>query len=714
MNLNSRLFRTMLLLLLMNGCLIETPESPTWELDLVIPLIDEKYPLSDMVGPISGDSSNGYIDLFDSLDILRLNVRDTIGTIVLDSSKLTVGGIGTISILQEIGALELNNFGSGEDFQSQSLSEISDAVRDAPNGIDILVPDFMLDPIDNRMAIANVVEATMEQGIIRISINNGFIDAPNSGIPLTNMKIVLSDSMGTELGSALYNRIGPDSTETRDIDLAGKTFFPPLFTTTTGGSPGTSGEINFNINATSKAGRVIISVQFVDFLASRVKGNFPPAEIEISGSNQLGIPGSTELISGRFRSDTDDMIISIENRLQVPLKASLLLPNFVDPVTKLPETVRWDSIAPGELITQRIVLAGDDLINPADSTLPLTTLEYVFAGTTLTVGGLSIISKDDAIALSIELDTLRFLSWKANFDETIPTTETNISDMPEGFAGISLEDVELRLNLHNSISVPMFLDLIIKGTNTVFGDSVLLELKDAELLSPPLFSTQPETTQIVFKKDFTCVNAVCDSLGVDEKDIVDFFNILPDNISISGTASLSGLGVVAVGQSMGGDFHLLVPFSFSLDSIAKFLPATFNTIAAFEDEQKEQIENNILYAIVESELVNSFPLSGSVSLLITDDSTKFNAHPDSLDVDTLLTFVLPDTDPDMGIFSRTERDSVFLDSSIIRIFTRGDEHYIKPLIVLKSTDGMPRTVTASNFISIKSVMTFRVKINPNE
>ncbi|MCH8306362.1 MAG: hypothetical protein IIB94_14715, partial [Candidatus Marinimicrobia bacterium] len=88
MNLNSRLFRTMLLLVLMNGCLIETPESPTWELNLVIPLIDEKYPLSDMVGPISGDSSNGYIDL-DSLDILRLNVRDTIGTILLDSSKLT-------------------------------------------------------------------------------------------------------------------------------------------------------------------------------------------------------------------------------------------------------------------------------------------------------------------------------------------------------------------------------------------------------------------------------------------------------------------------------------------------------------------------------------------------------------------------------------------------------------------------------------------------
>ena len=163
---------------------------------------------------------------------------------------------------------------------------------------------------------------------------------------------------------------------------------------------------------------------------------------------------------------------------------------------------------------------------------------------------------------------------------------------------------------------------------------------------------------------------------------------------------------------MGGDYQFIVPFSFSLDSIAKFVPATFNTIAAFEDEQKEQIENNILFAIVESELVNSFPFSGTLSLLITDDSTKFNAHPDSLDVDTLLTFVLPDTDPDMGIFSAVRQDSVFLDSALIRIFTRGEEHYLKPLIELKSTDGKPRTVTASDFIAIKSVMTFRIKINP--
>ena len=282
--------------------------------------------------------------------------------------------------------------------------------------------------------------------------------------------------------------------------------------------------------------------------------------------------------------------------------------------------------------------------------------------------------------------------------------------MPEGFAGISLEDVRLILNLRNTISVPMFLDLNIMGTNTILNSRAELALVDAELRSPPLFSLQPETTQIVFKKDSTCVNAVCEPSG--ETDIVDFFNILPDNISISGEASLLGVGVVSVGQSMSGDYQLIVPFSFSLDSIAKFVPSTFSTIAALEDKQKEQIENNILYAIVESELVNSFPFGGTVSLLITDDLTKFDVHPDSLDVDTLLTFVLPDTDPDMGIFTAIKRDSVFLDSSIIRIFTRGEEHYLKPLIELKSTDGKPRTVTASNFIRIKSVMTFRIKINP--
>ena len=696
----------MLLLVLMNGCLIESPESPTWEVNLAIPLIDEKYPLSDLVGPIAGDSSNGFIDL-DSLDILRLNVRDTIGTIELDESRLTVRGIGLISVSEVIGPLTLNNLGDDQVFESQTLSSMSEAVAAAPNGTSVPVPGFSLSPIDNDVAITDVEEATIEQGIIRISIYNGFIDAPNSGIPLTNMQIVLTDVNNTVIGTALYDRIGPDSTETRDIDLAGKSFVVPLTTTTTGESPGTS---NFEINSASKAGKIRVTVQFIGpFIASRVKGNIPSTNIKISESIPLAISGSTELISGRFSSKTDEMILTINNGLQVPLSASLLLPNFIDFTTNLPETVIWDSIPPGGSETQRVDLRGDSLTNPAGE-FPLTNIEYIFEATTLSPGSSSIISEDDDIELVIVLDTLRFLRWKANFDETIPTTETNIKDMPEGFAGISLEDVRLILNLHNTISVPMFLDLNIMGTNTILNSRAELALVDAELRSPPLFSLQPETTQIVFKKDSTCVNAVCEPSG--ETDIVDFFNILPDNISISGEASLLGVGVVSVGQSMGGDFQLIVPFSFSLDSIAKFVPSTFSTIAALEDKQKEQIENNILYAIVESELVNSFPFGGTVSLLITDDLTKFDVHPDSLDVDTLLTFVLPDTDPDMGIFTAIKRDSVFLDSSIIRIFTRGEEHYLKPLIELKSTDGKPRTVTASNFIRIKSVMTFRIKINP--
>ena len=696
----------MLLLVLMNGCLIESPESPTWEVNLAIPLIDEKYPLSDLVGPIAGDSSNGFIDL-DSLDILRLNVRDTIGTIELDESRLTVRGIGLISVSEVIGPLTLNNLGDDQVFESQTLSSMSEAVAAAPNGTSVPVPGFSLSPIDNDVAITDVEEATIEQGIIRISIYNGFIDAPNSGIPLTNMQIMLTDVNNTVIGTALYDRIGPDSTETRDIDLAGKSFVVPLTTTTTGESPGTS---NFEINSASKAGKIRVTVQFIGpFIASRVKGNIPSTNIKISESIPLAISGSTELISGRFSSVTDEMILTINNGLQVPLSASLLLPNFIDFTTNLPETVIWDSIPPGGSETQRVDLRGDSLTNPAGE-FPLTNIEYIFEATTLSPGSSSIISEDDAVELVIVLDTLRFLRWKANFDETIPTTETNIKDMPEGFAGISLEDVRLILNLHNTISVPMFLDLNIMGTNTILNSRAELALVDAELRSPPLFSLQPETTQIVFKKDSTCVNAVCEPSG--ETDIVDFFNILPDNISISGEASLLGVGVVSVGQSMSGDYQLIVPFSFSLDSIAKFVPSTFSTIAALEDKQKELIENNILYAIVESELVNSFPFGGTVSLLITDDLTKFDVHPDSLDVDTLLTFVLPDTDPDMGIFTAIKRDSVFLDSSIIRIFTRGEEHYLKPLIELKSTDGKPRTVTASNFIRIKSVMTFRIKINP--
>ena len=411
------------------------------------------------------------------------------------------------------------------------------------------------------------------------------------------------------------------------------------------------------------------------------------------------------------------MIITIENLLQVPLRASLTLPNFIDSISETAETSVWDSIPPGATESDTIFLGGDSLTNP-DGGVPLTDIEYIFQAQTLTSGPSNTVTEDDAVILTIKLDTLRFKRWKANFDETIPTTESNIEGMPEGFEGISLEDVELFINLKNSLSVPMLLDLSIVGTNSIFDTSVTLILSQTRIGSPILFNAEPESTIILFKKDSTCVTTSlkreCLPVPVGKTDIVKFFNILPDRIRISGKTDLKGEGVVAIGQSMGGDYQLKVPFSLSLKDTARFVPATLNTIAAFDDEQKEQIENNILYAIVESQLTNGFPLSGTVSLLISADSTSFNVHPDSfgVEIDTLLTFVLPDTDPENEIFVAFRRDSIVLDTSKINIFTRGGEHYIKPLITLNSTDGKPRSIKPSDFIAIRSIMTFRVRINP--
>ncbi|MCH7619931.1 MAG: hypothetical protein IH880_09235 [Candidatus Marinimicrobia bacterium] len=690
---------------------MESPESPSWELDLVIPLIDEIYPLGDLQGPIEDDSSNGFIDVTAD-NILRLNVQDTIGTVTLGENSLTVRGIKPDPIIEEIGPIELDDFGSDQAFQSLTLVEMLPILNSVPDGTTMEIISFGLTPVENDIGITGVDEAEMEQGIIRISVYNGFIDAPNSGIPITNLRIVLTDANSVQLGSAEFDRIGPDSTEVREIDLAGKSFVTPISSTTTGDSPGSPA---FTVNSTSRNGRIIISIEFVPpFIVSSVTGDVPPINIEVMNSIPLLISGSTELISGRFRSNTEDLIISIENRLQIPLGATLILPNFIDSSLVTAESVVWDNILPGATELRTISLGGDSLTNPAGD-VPLTEIEYIFQAVTLTSGSSSTVTKDDEVVLTIQLDTLRFQRWKANFDETIPTTETNIEDMPEGFAGINLEDVQLFINLENSISVPMSLDLNILGTNSIFGTSAELILRDAKIESPFLFSTEPESTVILFKKDSTCVTTSlkreCLSVGEND-DIVDFFNILPDKIRISGEANLSGIGVVAIGQSMGGDYQLKVPFSFSLDSTVKFVPATLNTIAAFDEEQKEQIEKNILYAIVESQLTNGFPLSGTLSLLISEDSTDFDAHPDSLEVDTLLTLVLPDTDPENGIFIAFKRDSIFLDSSKIRIFSRGGVHYIKPLITLKSTDGEPRSVKPSDFIGIKSVMTFRVKINP--
>ena len=125
--------------LTITACLLEAPESPTWELDLVIPLIDEDYPLGDLRGPILEDSSDGFIDV-DTNDVLRLNVQDTIGTIEISEDLLTVAGIDSVVIEEPVGPIELNDIGTDQTFESAALSDISAAVAAAPNGTSILVP----------------------------------------------------------------------------------------------------------------------------------------------------------------------------------------------------------------------------------------------------------------------------------------------------------------------------------------------------------------------------------------------------------------------------------------------------------------------------------------------------------------------------------------------------------------------------------------------
>ena len=284
------------------GCVFESPEAPSWEMDLVIPLIDEKYLLGDLGGPINDDSSNGFIDTTDA-DILRLNIQDAIGTVIIDSSSLTIQGIGEVPpIVEKIGRIEFDDFGDDQIIESLTLVEMLPILDTVPDDTIMAIPSFELIPIMSEIAITGVDEADMSKGIIRISVYNGFIDGPNSGIPLTDLLIVLTNANLTPLGSALYSRIGPDSTEVEEIDLAGETIVTPISSETKGDSPGTPA---FTVNNTSRNGRIIITVEFIPpFEASRVTGDIPPFNIEIMNTIQLFISGSTELISRRFRSDT--------------------------------------------------------------------------------------------------------------------------------------------------------------------------------------------------------------------------------------------------------------------------------------------------------------------------------------------------------------------------------------------------------------------------
>ncbi|HHZ97997.1 MAG TPA: hypothetical protein EYN68_00225, partial [Candidatus Marinimicrobia bacterium] len=275
-------------------------------------------------------------------------------------------------------------------------------------------------------------------------------------------------------------------------------------------------------------------------------------ETNISGSNMIAVKN----VSNSFPFDIDFGL------------------NFRNFITAASDTVKFAKILTksGSPYSDEADLGGGQFMNPED---PNTAVEEMAVDiTAMTVAdtvdvSLSGDSETWKFTAGIEVKPLQFSSLEADLDCPFPTQAQEISDLPQGFTGMSFGEVFLRFTMYNEIRLPLKLNLNLIGISSM-GDSMTIVL-DSKIEKPTTTTDSAKTvmelssfgTKVQLFKSAT--DTIPDSsytieAGVGTNTIVDLLAFNPKDFIVDATAEIDGRGFIDVNKSIWGNYQLIAPF----------------------------------------------------------------------------------------------------------------------------------------------------------
>ena len=386
-------------------------------------------------------------------------------------------------------------------------------------------------------------------------------------------------------------------------------------------------------------------------------------ETNISGSNMIAVKN----VSNSFPFDIDFGL------------------NFRNFITAASDTVKFAKILTksGSPYSDEADLGGGQFMNPED---PNTAVEEMAVDVTaMTVAdtvdvSLSGDSETWKFTAGIEVKPLQFSSLEADLDCPFPTQAQEISDLPQGFTGMSFGEVFLRFTMYNEIRLPLKLNLNLIGISSM-GDSMTIVL-DSKIEKPTTTTDSAKTvmelssigTKVQLFKSAT--DTIPDSsytieAGVGTNTIVDLLAFNPKDFIVDATAEIDGRGFIDVNKSIWGNYQLIAPFQVRIAPMT-FIPNSSTVIDEWEHDTRIKLRNFVKGANLTTRVINGLPIGGDLSVLFSnkeifpvDRSSKtLAAMRDSLkwpSTDSL--YVVSKCDSLMKLDSTIYVSSVILDSS---------------------------------------------------
>jgi hypothetical protein len=446
----------------------------------------------------------------------------------------------------------------------------------------------------------------VKEGTIQIEfVNDSFLDFG------ADTKISIYDSISSIfIGDAEFtNPILANTSETSELlDLAGHKFSNHL-------------RFDMALQVLAKSGYTVQPGDedgTIHFLAtiSDLKVGYALAEIPEQNFSRYDSASTSDqddrIITAHI--DAGTLLLEIENTLNVSANVNVDLLNFyTDPDYNNVLSLDYQLNAQ-QKDTFSIIL--DDLYLTDYNNMPtpgsyIDFMKYRFFVKTIPSEEMVEISEYDSVILCIiPVDSVYIKEFKGDlarrefvFD---PVEQNDVIDS-EGFEGsIRFEEISMTLKIFNQIGMELLVNLNIEGFKNNKTESIQLTFDD-------------NPVRVGARKPGEDVNVHTVVLDKDNSNLVEFLEFLPEDIIVTGTAIIEGVGEVTLENEVWSNYHIFSPFYLKIQDNASYT-SDLDSSETDQETQDAIIRGDIDNAQIDLDILNGLPIGAKMEIYFSATS----------------------------------------------------------------------------------------------
>lgn len=631
------------------GCGLQTPESPTWDAQFVMPLIDHSYDMLELVDRLAEDALS-----YDSLGNIAFSTEQDFDTIAVDAG-LTVPNLSTgfdesLGLIEVTGPEPVAQQLMLEDYIPLVLGDVGPATIDAA------------EPLP---ALAEIESATIASGTMIVRVTNDF------GLPLDTVSVsIIDDVSAFQIGSVTFTGGIPNGqSRSETIDLSGKTI---------------SNSLSFESHMYTPGGTLF------SLSENRVS-------VEASFSGAITVESATARVPAQQKDYTQEISFDDDNVIQnAQLKSGTLgihVTNNTNLSAEVDITITEFRLG-GEvfsftatLLPQQTSVFSEDLSGYTLTPIPGREQPTVQVSTTADINGSGAqaveVSSTDRFSVDVTANSLEFSSVSGVIQPTTQAIDpiTEEVDLPKGFEDVSLPNALMTVDIFSAVNLPGSVSVHLEG-------DAGQEFDIQSAVNPGTVLNPGQTTILV-------------------DNLADFLDPIPSQITITGVAIVGDgqtNGVVTDQDFVYGTVTISSPLIMSIGETQ--FDSDINEMDT--DDLDDEDVDRFNFGQARLQLTNHLPIGASVVVYLSGDSTTLYNDPavtigthsvgaGFVDLDGLVTS------------STTTEVDIDLTHEDLQVF-KNDKVYVGQEISLDGTDGRVVRVLSTDYIDVRGYLTVSARL----